>query len=65
MMLVCLHVSFVLPEVTSSVAAFHSVLGQGYGPVVWGVISLPVKDTARLFGGIIKTESDYKEVFFK
>ena len=50
---------------TSSVAAFDSVLAKDMAPLVWGVISLPVKDTVRLAGGVIKAERDYKEGFVK
>lgn len=28
--------------------------------MVWGVFSLPVKDTVRLAGGVIKAECGYK-----
>lgn len=50
---------------TSSVAAFDNVLAKDMAPWSGGVISLPIKDTARLLGGVIKAERDYKEGFVK
>lgn len=33
--------------------------------MVWGMVSLPVKDTAIWVGGVIKAERGYKEGFFR